>query len=86
MRSLKWLWIVTLTNIALAVLLFLILRAMLLAVGALAAFALGWPLFVLLPLGAAIPAFQAANCKPGNVNLKRIDPMLDSPTRMSPFP
>jgi hypothetical protein len=54
MRSEKWLWIITLLNIALALLLILAIRAMLFALGAFAASVSGWPVLVLASLGMAL--------------------------------
>ncbi|MGD0567569.1 MAG: hypothetical protein ABSA78_04115 [Candidatus Sulfotelmatobacter sp.] len=50
----RWLWIVTLANIAAATLLILVIRAMMFALAAFSPYVPGWPLFVLLPLGLAL--------------------------------
>jgi hypothetical protein len=54
MRPAKWLWILTLLNIAIASLLILGIRAMLFALRAFAAYVSGWPVLVLTPLGIAL--------------------------------
>jgi hypothetical protein len=54
MRAEKWLWILTLINIAIIALLFLAIRATLLAFGAFAAYVSGWPVAVLLFSGGAL--------------------------------
>jgi len=50
----KWAWILSSINVAIAVLLILSLRAVLLALGAFAAYVSGWPIFVLLFVGAIL--------------------------------
>jgi uncharacterized protein DUF6843 len=50
----KWVWILTGINVAIAVLLILSLRAVLLVLGAFAAYVSGWPIFVLLFVGASL--------------------------------
>jgi hypothetical protein len=53
MRESKWLWILTFVNVAIAATLFLGIRAMLFALGALAPFVSVWPLAVLVFAGFA---------------------------------
>lgn len=47
----KWLWIVTLANVAVASFLVLVVYAMMLALAALSPYVSGWPLVALLPIG-----------------------------------
>lgn len=54
MRPEKWLWILTLANIAIASLLILVIRAMQLALAAFAAYVSDWPLSILLLLGVTL--------------------------------
>jgi hypothetical protein len=49
----RWVWILSSINVAIAVLLMLCLRAVLLALGAFAAYVSSWPIFVLLLVGAS---------------------------------
>lgn len=50
----RWLWVVTLANVALAFLLVLVLYAIMLALAVLAPEISGWPLYVIAPLGVAL--------------------------------
>ena len=54
MRPEKWLWILTVVNVAVASLLILAIRAVLFALGVTAVYVSGWSLMVLTPLGAAL--------------------------------
>jgi len=53
-RRLKWLWGVTLANVAVAFLLFLALYGIMLALAVLAPEISGWPLYAILPMGIAL--------------------------------
>jgi uncharacterized protein DUF6843 len=50
----KWLWTVTVANVAVACLLLLVIYSMMLALAVLAPEISGWPLYVLLPIGLAL--------------------------------
>lgn len=70
MRSERWLWILTLVNIAIASLLILGIRAMLFALRAFAAYVSGWPLLV-VPLGAVLSVIGILFSKRTNLRVPR---------------